>query len=52
MPFMPTGSMSLTPFAHGRKARPIRSVRGDKDSPAVGKFTHPSGAPDNHLLTV
>ena len=25
---------------------------GDKNSPAVGKFTHPSGAPDNHLLTV
>src|SRR6185295_10413283 len=24
----------------------------DKKSPAVGKFTHPSGAPDNHLLTI
>src|SRR5207247_1940560 len=22
-----------------------------KDSPRLGKFTHPSGAPDNHLLT-
>ncbi len=28
------------------------SVLGDKKSPAVGKFTHPSGAPDNHLLTI
>src|SRR5262249_669080 len=28
------------------------SILGDKDSPAVGKFTHPSGAPDNHLLTI
>ncbi len=34
------------------KARPIPSIRGQKDSPRVGKFTHPSGAPDNHLLTV
>ena len=24
----------------------------DKKSPAVGKVTHPSGAPDNHLLTI
>jgi len=28
-----------------------RSIRGDKNAPSVGKFTHPSGAPDNHLLT-
>src|SRR5262249_40378653 len=27
-------------------------VIGDKDSPAVGKFTHPAPAPDNGLLTV
>ncbi len=52
MPFMPTGSVSLTPFSHGREGPADTSVPGDKDSPKVGKFTHPSGAPDNHLLTV
>jgi len=52
MPFMPTGSISLTPFTHGREGPANPSVLGDKDSPKVGKFTHPSGAPDNHLLTV
>src|SRR5262245_3572583 len=51
MPFMPTNSISLTPFSHGLEGPADRSVRGDKNSPAVGKFTHPSGAPDNHLLT-
>lgn len=52
MPFMPTGSVSMTPFTHGREGPADTSVLGDKDSPRVGKFTHPSGAPDNHLLTV
>src|SRR6185503_19383520 len=52
MPFMPLGSMSLTPFSHGLEGPADPSVLGDKTSPAVGKFTHPSGAPDNHLLTV
>ena len=52
LPFMPTGSVSLTPFTHGREGPAPSSVLGDKESPAVGKFTHPSGAPDNHLLTV
>jgi mono/diheme cytochrome c family protein len=52
MPFMPTGSISLTPFTHGQEGPAGQSVRGEKDSPQVGKFTHPSGAPDNHLLTV
>jgi hypothetical protein len=51
MPFMPTGSMALTPFALGLEGPADRSVRGDKNSPAVGKVTHPSGAPNNHLLT-
>jgi len=51
MPFMPTGSISLTPFAFGLEGPADRSIRGDKTSPAVGKFTHPSGAPGNHLLT-
>jgi hypothetical protein len=52
MPFMPLGSEMLTPFARIDDGPADRSVLGDKNSPAVGKFTHPSGAPDNHLLTV
>ncbi len=52
MPFMPTGSLALTPFAMGLEGPADPSIRGDKSSPAVGKVTHPSGAPDNHLLTV
>jgi hypothetical protein len=51
MPFMPTGSVSLTPFTMGLEGPADRSIPKDKDSPAVGKFTHPSAAPDNHLLT-
>jgi hypothetical protein len=50
MPFLPTGSVCLTPFTHGREGPADRSIPGDKNSPAVGKFTHPSGAPDNNLL--
>ena len=52
IPFMPTGSVSLTPFTHGREGPAGPSIYDDKDSPQVGKFTHPSGAPDNHLLTI
>lgn len=51
LPFMPTASVSLTPFSHGLEGPADRSILKDKASPAVGKFTHPSGAPDNHLLT-
>ncbi len=54
MPFMPKGSISLTPFSHGLEgpADPADPEAKDKDAPKVGKFTHPSGAPDNHLLTI
>jgi len=52
MPFMPTGAISLTPFSMGLEGPADRAIRGDKTSPAVGKVTHPSGAPDNHLLTI
>jgi hypothetical protein len=52
MPFMPIGSEVLTPFARIDDGPAGPSVLKDKDSPKVGKFTHPSGAPDNHLLTV
>lgn len=51
MPFLPLGSVSLTPFSHGVEGPADRSVLGDNKSPAVGKFSHPSSAPDNHLLT-
>jgi len=52
MPFMPTGSVSLTPFSHGLEGEADRSIPDDKNSLKVGKFTHPAGAPDNHLLTI
>lgn len=52
LPFTPTGAVSLTPFADNGEGPADYSVPGDKSSPRVGKFTHPSGAPDNHLLTV
>jgi hypothetical protein len=52
LPFMPTGAVSLTPFADNGEGPADFSIPGDKNSPRVGKFTHPSGAPDNHLLTI
>ena len=52
MPFMPTNSISFTPFSLNQEGEADTSVLGDKKSPRVGKFTHPSGAPDNNLLTV
>ncbi len=51
MPFMPMNSVSLTPFSFGLEGPADRSIIGDKNSPAVGKFTHPSGAPDGTMLT-
>jgi hypothetical protein len=40
---------SITPFTHGGdQAAPI----GEDGTTRVGKFTHPSGAPDNDLLVV
>ncbi len=52
LPFMPSGSVSFTPFSLNQEGPADPSILGDKNSPKVGKFTHPSGAPDNHLLTV
>lgn len=52
LPFTPTGAISLTPFADNGEGPADYSVPGDKNSPRVGKFTHPSGAPENHLLTI
>src|SRR5262249_6734744 len=51
LPFSPFGVESFTRFALNGEGPADRAVRGDKSSPAVGKFTHPAGAPDNHLLT-
>ena len=48
MPFTPWGMYSIVPFTHG----------GDEAAPVgangirVGKFTHPSAAPNNDLLVV
>lgn len=52
MPFMPVEATMLTPFTHAHDGPAHSSVLKDKQSPKVGKFTHPSGAPNNHLLTV
>jgi len=52
MPFVPTGATSFTPFALNQEGPADSAVLGDKNSPKVGKFTHPSAAPDNHLLTI
>lgn len=51
LPFMPADSVSLTPFALNGEGPADPSILGDKNSPKVGKVTHPAGAPDNHLLT-
>jgi len=51
-PFMPIGAVSFTPFALNGEGEADPSILGDKKSPRVGKVTHPSGAPDNHLLTI
>ena len=52
LPFSPFGVEAFTPFAVAQDAPADLAIIGKKDSPAVGKVTHPSGAPDNHLLTV
>ncbi len=61
MPFTPFGMEILTRFAHGKDGPAMSSVPGERVKArlhggtsypqAVGKVTHPSGAPDNHLLT-
>jgi hypothetical protein len=52
LPFSPFGLESFTRFANNGEGPADLSLLGDKSSPRVGKFTHPSAAPDNHLLTV
>lgn len=50
--FSPYGVESFTRFADNGEGPADASILHDRNSPAVGKFTHPSPAPDNHLLTV
>jgi hypothetical protein len=62
MPFTPYDMELLTRFAHGDDGPAASSIPGEAVHPrkesgrsypqALGKVTHPSGAPDNHLLTV
>ena len=49
MPFTPWGLHNITPFTHGGdQAAPEPTGGGTR----VGKFTHPSAAPDQDLLVV
>ncbi len=50
--FTPHGLESVTRFVSSFDSPAGLSNPADPDSPRVGKFTQPSGAPDNHLLTV
>ncbi len=62
MPFTTTGIQVLTKFAYGEDGPAQSSIPGEQVKSkqhggtayphALGKVTHPCGAPDNHLLTV
>lgn len=52
LPFSPFGIETLTPFARADEGPSDFAVRGARSGARVGKVTHPSAAPDNHLLTV
>ena len=52
IPFTPHKMEWLTPFCTAFDAPAQLSDRNNPNSMRVGKVTHPSGAPDNHLLTV
>jgi hypothetical protein len=52
MPFTPLGTQWLTRFMNGFDYAAHHADPKDSKSLHVGKVTHPSGAPDNHLLTV
>ncbi len=52
LPFSPAGIESLTRFARSDEGPADFAVRGQRFALRVGKVTHPSAAPDNHLLTV
>ncbi len=51
--FTPQGYYAITPMTHPNdKAAPLYDINGDINGPRVGKFTHPSAAPNNDLLVV
>ncbi|MCS7045790.1 MAG: hypothetical protein NZO58_05495, partial [Gemmataceae bacterium] len=52
LPFSPFGIESLTTFARTDEGPADYAIRGKINGPRVGRVTHPSAAPDNHLLTV
>ena len=53
LPFSPRGIESLTPFARTDEGPADFAPSGSRsDAARVGKVTHPSAAPDNHLLAV
>jgi hypothetical protein len=53
LPFSPHGMESLTRFARTDEGpADYTTVGARRNAPRVGKVTHPSGAPDNHLLAV
>ena len=52
IPFTPRKMEWLTPFCTAFDAPARLSDPKNPDSMRVGKVTHPSAAPDNHLLTV
>jgi len=52
LPFSPFGVESITPFARADEGPADFPDGGRTDASRVGKVTHPSAAPDNHLLVV
>jgi hypothetical protein len=52
IPFSPRGIQLLTTFCDAFDRMAKNADPKDPNSARVGKVTHPSGAPDNHLLTV
>jgi hypothetical protein len=52
IPFSPHELEILTPFCDANDVPARLSDPNNPKSTRVGKVTHPSGAPDNHLLTV
>jgi hypothetical protein len=51
-PFLPVGMEAITRFTSPNDEATSLSDPSDKNSPRLGKFAHPCGAPDNHLLTL
>lgn len=52
LPFSPHGILPLTPLVPAGDVPSNLAILRQSASPRVGKFSHPSDAPDNHLLTV